>query len=89
MAHTDAELLDRLIRRDADTLKLVAGEHARPLCRGARAKMRLMMCGACRRFAAQMEAIRRGAASTRQLFDGETHDIETRAAQAKSRGEDA
>jgi RNA polymerase sigma-70 factor, ECF subfamily len=37
MAHTDAAFFDRLKRRDPDTLRVVADEHARPLYRGARA----------------------------------------------------
>ena len=37
MATTDDDLLERLRRRDPDTLRAVADEHARPLYRGARA----------------------------------------------------
>ncbi len=37
MATTEADFLERLKRRDPDTLKAVADEHARPLYRGARA----------------------------------------------------
>lgn len=37
MPTIDTDLLDRLKRRDSDTLKAVADEHARPLYRGARA----------------------------------------------------
>lgn len=50
-------------------------------------RLHLMMCDGCRRFAAEIAAIRRAAASAARAFDTEAEGLESRVARAMERRE--
>ncbi len=50
-------------------------------------RLHLMMCDACRGFAAEIEAIRRGAAAAARNVDAEAEGLESRVARAMERRE--
>jgi anti-sigma factor ChrR (cupin superfamily) len=45
-------------------------------------RLHLMMCDGCRRFAAEIEAIRRGTAAAARSFDAEAEGLESRVGKA-------
>jgi anti-sigma factor ChrR (cupin superfamily) len=50
-------------------------------------RLHLMMCAACRHFAAQIESIRRGAGAATHTFDDDAEGIEARAASAMNKSD--
>jgi hypothetical protein len=67
--------------RDVSTL-VSSDALGAPWRRRLAVRMHLLMCAACRRFAAQVVALRRGAATAMRTFDGEAEGIEARAAES-------
>jgi anti-sigma factor ChrR (cupin superfamily) len=59
-----------------------------PLRRRLAVRMHLMMCRGCRRFASEIEAIRRGARLTLRSFDHEAGSLEEKAAKAMEKREE-
>jgi hypothetical protein len=68
--------------REVSTLVASDALGAQPWRRRLAARLHLMMCAACRRFAAQIELIRRGAGAAALAFDAEAEGVEERARKA-------
>jgi anti-sigma factor ChrR (cupin superfamily) len=68
--------------REVSTLVASDALGAQPWRRRLAVRLHLMMCTGCRRFAAQIEIIRRGAGAAARVFDAEAEGLEERARKA-------